>query len=75
MSSMISVWGKTYRIVCVSPGNYDAVRLLDDVRVGSFRDGPRFCLSSPGGEDALIREIAQTAIRGAKTPWTARPAQ
>jgi hypothetical protein len=71
---MISVWGRTYRIVCVSPGTYDAVRLLDDARVGSFGDGARFYLNSLFGCEALLREIAQTAIRAAKTPWAAHPA-
>jgi hypothetical protein len=72
---MISVWGRTYRIECVSPGTYDAVRLLDDARVGSFGDGARFCLNSLIGGEALLREIAQTAIRGAKTRWTMRAAE
>ncbi len=69
VSSMISISGKTYRIVSVGPGTYDAVRLLDDVRVGSFGDGSRACVSSLLGGDALIHQIAQAAMRAAKTLW------
>lgn len=75
--SMIQVSGRTYRIHCVAPGTYDAVRLLDDVRIGSFGGGPSLRLDAPVGADAgpesLLRQIAQTAIRLAKTRWTATP--
>ena len=70
---MISVSGRTYRIVPMSPGTYDAVRLLDDVRMGSFGGSPLFVSSAIGGE-ALLREIAGTAIRSAKTHWKPRQA-
>ena len=70
---MIQVFGTTYRIRCVAPGTYDAVRLLDDVRIGSFSGGTPLHLDSPVGADAvaesLLRQIAQTAIRMARTRW------
>jgi len=72
-SSMVSVWGKTYRIESVTGGTYDAVRLLDDARIGSFGGAPLFSLNWPVGGEALIRQIAQTAIRAAKTLWTPSP--
>ena len=71
--SMVQVFGTTYRIHCVAPGTYDAVRLLDDVRMGSFSGGRPLQLDSPVGADAgtesLLRQIAQTAIRMARTHW------
>jgi hypothetical protein len=67
---MISVRGRTYRIVPVGSGVYDAIRLLDDTRIGSFGGG-----SSPVGDDGLLRQIAETALRSAKTHWTPRPSR
>lgn len=67
---MISVFGKTYRIMLVNAGLYDAVRLLDDVRVGSFADGPRLSVHSSAGDETLLRQIARVAKQAAKTRWT-----
>jgi len=72
---MISVSGKTYRIVSLSKGTYDAVRLLDDVRIGSFGLAPSCPVSSAIGGEALLRQIAEIAMRSAKTHWTRRQAQ
>jgi hypothetical protein len=72
---MISVWGRTYRIVSAGSGTYDAIRLLDDVLVGSFGDGPSFRVNSPTAGEALLRQIAETAIRLAKTRWMPRPSR
>jgi hypothetical protein len=67
---MISVWGRTYRIVPVGAGRYDAIRLLDDTRIGSFGGG-----RSSTGDDGLLRQIAETAMRSAKTHWTPPPSR
>jgi hypothetical protein len=66
---MVQVSGNTYRIVCTKRGTYDAVRVLDDVRIGSFGDGPPLRLDSPLSSQPLLRQIAHTAIRSAKTSW------
>jgi hypothetical protein len=72
---MISVFGKTYRIILVNPGTYDAVRLLDDVRVGSFADGPALSVDSSArsaGDETLLRQIARAAKHAAKMRWTSK---
>ena len=71
---MISVFGKTYRIVSLSKGGYDAVRLLDDVRIGTFGLAPSCPVNSAIGGEALLRQIAEIAMRSAKTHWTRRQA-
>jgi hypothetical protein len=68
--SMVSVSGLTYRIVPGEDGCYDAVRLLDDFRMGSFRSHPPLDVTSTTGGDALLRRIAQAAIQRAQTRWT-----
>jgi hypothetical protein len=67
---MVSVLGLTYRIVPVEGGGYDAVRLLDDVHMGSFRSHSPEDVTSANGGDDLLRRIAKVAIRGARTRWT-----
>lgn len=57
----------------MSSGTYEAIRLLDDARIGTFGDGPSFRGTSEIGGEALLRLIAETAIRLAKTQWTPRP--
>lgn len=72
VKGMVQVAGVTYRIVRVSRGLYDVVRILDDVRVGTFRNGPRVQVTALAIEDGLMREIARAAIQGAKTSWVGR---
>jgi hypothetical protein len=72
---MISVLGKTYRIVSRSKGTYDAVRLLDDVRIGTFGFAPSCPVSSAIGGETLLRQIAEIAMRSGKTRWTPRQVQ
>ena len=67
LSNMISVSGRTYRIVSLSKGTYDAVRLLDDVRIGTFGLTPSCPVNSVIGGEVLLRQIAETAMRSAKT--------
>jgi len=69
--SMVQVAGKTYRIVALADGSYDAVRLLDDISMGTFGVGGSLCVASRDGTEAgLLRRIAQTAMRGARTRWS-----
>jgi hypothetical protein len=68
--SMVLVSGRTYRIVALRGGGYDAVRLLDDVRMGNFSSLPLLTVSSEVGGEALLRRIAHAALRGARTRWT-----
>ena len=71
VKGMVQVAGTTFRIVRISRGHYEVVRILDDVRFGSFWCEPKFAISdSPDRE--LLREVARCAIQGGKTTWVGR---
>lgn len=72
VKGMIQVAGTTYRIVRLRRGQYDVVRVLDDVVVGGFTSGPQIELRATAVEHTLMREIARVAIQGAKTSWVGR---
>ncbi len=72
IKGMVQVGGNTYRIVRVSTANYEVVRVLDDARVGTFRCAPHVEVTAHSIGQDLLREIARTAIRGAKTSWVGR---
>jgi hypothetical protein len=69
---MVQVAGNTYRIVRLARGTYEAVRLRDDECVGRFASGPPLQIETWNGDEALIRGIAQAAVRQAKTSWVGR---
>ena len=70
VKGMVQVAGTTFRIVRIERGHYDVVRIHDDARVGSFWSEPAFAVS--GSDDALLREVARSAIQGGKTTWVGR---
>lgn len=72
VKGMVQVAGATYRIVRVKRGEYNVVRILDDVRVGSFSNGSTIEVTPDGIPAALMREIVRIAIQGAKTSWVGR---
>lgn len=72
VKGMVQVAGTTYRIVRLGQGQYDVVRILDDLKVGSFCSFPRVEVTSSNIEPVLMREIARAAIQGAKTSWVGR---
>jgi hypothetical protein len=72
IKGMVQVGGATYRIVRVSPAHYEVVRVLDDTCVGSFRCAPQLEVEPRAFDAAQLREIARTAIKGAKTSWVGR---
>jgi hypothetical protein len=72
VKGMVQVGGTTYRIVRVKRGQYNVVRVLDDVGVGTFSAGKSFEMAPLGIEADLMREIARVAIQGAKTTWVGR---
>jgi hypothetical protein len=74
VKGMIQVAGTTYRIVRLKRGQYDVVRVLDDVVVGGFTCAPQVVVHPVGIDAALMREIARVAIQGAKTSWVGRAA-
>jgi len=72
VKGMVRVDSVTYRIVRVRAGQYDIVRLLDDVRVGEFALGARTEALCDGAAPELIREIARAALQGGRTSWLPR---
>ena len=72
VKGMVQVQNVTYRIVRVRPGQYEVVRLLDDVRLGEFSLGARVEALCQGAAPDLIREIARAALQGGRTSWAPR---
>lgn len=72
VKGMVLVEGATYRIVRTSRAHYDVVRISDDTLVGSFQSAPRLELTATLIDEQLLRDIARTAIQGAKTSWVGR---
>ena len=72
VKGMVLVDGATYRIVRTAHAEYAVVRVLDDLTVGMFRSAPRVQVTSAAIDEKLLREIARSAIQGAKTSWVGR---
>jgi hypothetical protein len=72
VKGMVQVDGGTYRIVRLSSTNYEVIRVLDDRSVGTFRSSPTLEVSPREIDAALLREVARSAIKGAKTSWVGR---
>lgn len=70
ITGMVQVEGNTYRIVRVTSGKYEAVRLSDDLRVGTFSSQPPARLAPEACDERLLREIAHVALRQARTSWS-----
>ena len=72
VKGMVQVAGVTYRIVRIERGVYDAVRILDDQRVGQFRTIPRVEVTAALTPDDTMTEIAKAAVKWGKTSWVGR---
>jgi len=72
VKGMVQVQGSTYRVVRESLGFYEVVRLLDDVKVGTFRTIAPMEVKPIGIDPDLLREIAKVAMQGAKLSWVGR---
>jgi hypothetical protein len=71
VKGMVQVSGVTFRIVRITRGHYEVIRILDDTRMGSFWNEPMFKVSE-GQHQGLLREVARCAIQGGKTSWVGR---
>jgi hypothetical protein len=71
VKGMVQVSGVTFRIVRITRGHYEVIRILDDTRMGSFWNEPMFKVSE-GQHQELLREVARCAIQGGKTSWVGR---
>lgn len=72
VTGMVQVEGNTYRIVRVTAGKYEAVRLSDDRRVGTFSSQAPAQFLPEACDERLLREIAHVALRQARTSWARR---
>ena len=72
VKGMVQVADRTYRIVRLEKGRYEAVRILDDIPVGWFRCSPSIEVTPYCIERALMQIIARAAIHGGKTSWMGR---
>ena len=71
VKGMVQVAGTTFRIVRVEPCRYDVIRIVDDVRVGSFQTAPVKVLDHAVDYEQM-REIALAAVHEGKTSWVHR---
>jgi hypothetical protein len=69
IKGMVQFESLTYRIVKVRRATYDAIRILDDVRIGTFQTVPRLSVYPTGTDDAVLRAVAMMAIMQATTSW------
>jgi hypothetical protein len=72
VEGMVQVAGITCRIVRLRHGYYEAVRILDDVRVGTFTTEPRLVVTGAAIEEPVMSLIARSALRSAKVTWDER---
>lgn len=66
---MIQVKGVTYRITCVGRNEYEVVRLLDDIRLGSFQKQRASIIYRPVAGEHSLPAIARFAVQQGKTKW------
>lgn len=72
VKGMVQVHSVTYRIVRVRHGQYDVVRLLDDVCIGRFTLGAYREVVIEGEAPEVVREVARAALQGGRTTWAPR---
>jgi hypothetical protein len=63
VKGLLSVRGVTYRIARVTPGAYEVVRILDELRVGTFECTPALRVMPEAVGSDLLREIAYAAMK------------
>jgi hypothetical protein len=73
VKGMVQFGGATYRIVKVQKGKYDVIRILDEVRIGSFETVPRVRVHPVGVAEKLLLDITMTALKQAKISWQNMP--
>jgi len=69
VKGMVSVAGRSYRIVRIAAAQYQVVRILDDLPVGTFETHPRLSVSAEHLDTKLMVAIARSAMQLAKTSW------
>ncbi|HVR20473.1 MAG TPA: hypothetical protein VMS65_12270 [Polyangiaceae bacterium] len=70
--SLIRFGNVTYRIGRLRHGEYEVVRILDDVRIGTFGCFPELTVTSSSIHPAFILKIARAAARSSGASWIQR---
>jgi hypothetical protein len=70
-TSMVQLFGTTYRISEVRSGFYEVVRILDEAVAGSFSlgHGPLLSVVPVAVDAALMRRLVAAAVQSGKTSW------
>jgi hypothetical protein len=66
---MIQHQGATYRIVKIGRGKYDVIRILDEVKLGTFETIPRLRVFAENGDEKVLLDISLSALKQAKISW------
>jgi hypothetical protein len=69
IKGMVQLGALTYRIVKVRRGTYQAIRILDEVCIGTFQTVPRLSVQPTGIDDPVLHAVATAAMRQATTSW------
>jgi hypothetical protein len=69
---LVRIGNVTYRIGRLRYGHYEVVRILDDVRLGTFQCFPTLTVTSATIHPAFILNIARAAARAARPSWIRR---
>jgi hypothetical protein len=69
VTGMVQYCGLTYRLVRLSPGVYEVVRIADDAKLGRFESGPPIRVIAHSGDGELLQQVARLAVRQARTSW------
>ena len=70
--SLVRFGNVTYRIGRLRHGEYEVVRILDDVRIGTFGCFPELTVMSSTIHPTFILKIAWAAARTTRTSWIRR---
>src|SRR5262245_48573246 len=70
VKGMIQFEGATYRIVKVGKGKYDVIRILDEIKLGSFASLPKLSVHAENIEDEkILLGVSLAALKQAKISW------
>jgi len=73
VKGMVQVAGVTYRIVKIKHGRYEVIRILDEVRIGTFETVPRLRIHAADVDLERVRAVTVTALKQAKVSWARMP--
>lgn len=69
----VVVAGTAYRIVRLAPDYYEALRMLDEARIGTFKSEPQVEVVYSLVDGELMQDIAHASVHIGTTGRSARP--